>query len=434
MYRGYIRLGSVEIVNTTRAVAYLHGARCSNTLTVVNDDSWKDFYLLAQQEPYTSPVSDPAPWFDDQIPESSDFLGVWGLNVTGLDSAPLNRKTIDGASEGGAFGAVAYTTRAITVEALLFGATPRGLSWGIEWLNAALMYDRCGAVGIERDLEFLDYAPHAPYVPEVTSREQVQALATEAGRKVFNVVCTKSIEVVSKFGNWHLDESQKIAAKVSFTLTAANPFVWKHERALFKSQKLSTGEVKTVKFENVDDSGNCPAICDTSKNLIFDPNMSKPIALPRPITPASAVGCQSFESKTIKIVTSVDSLRPWEIMLPNVVIQAGAKDERSIRVQWYRGAYGDSEPKACDSIAEALIGYIPAGGFLTLDGISGLATIKHKDDANSLDATSLVTGRGGQPWRAPLLMCGDVFTCVVQASKDVDEGCLVAATGAVRVN
>ena len=429
-HRGWLKLGGTEIANTRRAATYFETAECASSLSVVRDDSWLDLHRYLQEDaPYMSPEADGAPWYDDDSPSSSEFLGVWVLGLDGLDSAPMSRSPISSAGAGGGFAAPRWGVREIRVEAVLAGATPAGLEYGIEWLNSALVQDQCEEIGEARVLRFLSAAP---YIPWEATDEEVRAAGYEQERWVGDVVVTSPVDVVSRFGRWDADPRQTIAARVEFVLTAGNPFVWKARRSLVAPTALSSGTPQTVTFERVDEYGNWSGTCPDPGEPLFDPALPDPVRLPRPMTPTSAVGTMPFESLRSLINVPASSVRPWETMLPTVVLQAGAVDERSIRIQWVRGT--DLSDVACSSIGEAIVGYIPAGATLTLDGVTGRATVVRAGSSVEQDATSVVSGRNGAPWRPPVLRCGEEHTLVVDAASTVDAGTIVAASGAVRMN
>lgn len=429
MYRGLLRLGTTELANTRRTVAYFENMRCQTTLDVLHDDSWVDVHRYLQHPAYTTPTEDGAPWLVESRPETAEFLGVWVLNVEGMDSAPLAREGVESAGAGGGFPAPRWSIREMNFEALVVGATPAGLEYGLEWLNSALVQDQHQPLGGTREMLFLQ---SAPYVGWTASDEEVVAAGVEQERRLVDVVLTKPVVVDERFGAYLPDPSQSIVAKVSFSLSAGNPFVWKAPRELFRAVQLSKGREESVYFERVDEKGNWSGTVVPDDAALFDPALPKPVALPRPMTPFTAAGVMPFLSRRSVITVAGDLVRPWETMVPTVTIRAGARAERSVRVQWVRGS--DIKRLAADSLGEAIVSYIPAGATLTLDGISGKATVVLAGESTVRDATSVVAGRNGAPWRPPLLRSGDEHTVVVDAARDVDPGVVVAATGSVRLN
>lgn len=428
-HRGWLRLGDTELANTRRTVTYWENVACNQSIELVKDDSWPELARYLQHDDYTTPLEDPAPWVNRDEPATGDFLGVWVMGLEGLDSAPLQRETVEAVGGGGGFTAPGWSIREIHVEAILLAATPVGLEYGLEWLNSSLVQDRCEPLGEGRQLHFLAAAPYMGWSP---TDQEVRAAGVDQERWLNNVVCTQPVEVQERFGQWDKDPTQKIAARVSFTLSSGNPFVWKSRRSLVAPALMVDGEPRQVVFERVAEDGSWSGTCDDPNQPLVDPSLPAPAQLPRPVTPASAVGYQPFQSRHLELNVPARLVRPWETMLPTVTIQAGDKDERSVRIQWVRGR--DTSDLGCESIGEAMVGYIPAGATLTLDGVTGRATVLMPGEAVERDATSVVTGRNGAPWRPATLRCGDEHTLVVQAPQDVDAGALVAAYGSVRMN
>lgn len=427
-YRGWFQLGDVELVNATRTERYMETVGCTQSVSLERSGAWPGMADWLQQDDYRTPLEDSAPWTFRDLPRTGEFLGMIVLGVNGLESAPLERGVIESAGAGAAFEPSRWSVREMEFEVTLLAATPAGLEWGIEWLNSALVQDQCQPLGAGRSLRFLQTAPR---IRDGATPEEVRAAAVEEERIVHNVVLTSPVVVEERFGRWEGDAGQSTAARVSFTLSAGNPYVWKAARSLVAPTSLADGEVRTVRFETVDENGQIPGTEEENPPL-FDPFLPPPVHLPRPMTPASEVGRQPFESKHTELHIPGDTVRPWETMVPTVTIIAGPEAERSVRVQWVRGA--DTGALSADSIGEAMIGYIPPRGVLTLDGVTGRATVLRDGAAEEADATSVVTGRMGAPWRAPVMRCGEEHTLVVQAARDVSAETAVAAYGNVRMN
>ena len=92
MFPGWMILGEDivegqyrELINSQRAYAYAADAG------VCWLDNEEDFTCptMPQVLPdisttYTNPVDDDAPWYNDEDPDTEDFLGVIGLDVVGV--------------------------------------------------------------------------------------------------------------------------------------------------------------------------------------------------------------------------------------------------------------------------------------------------------------------------------------------------------------
>lgn len=426
-YRGWFQFGDVELVNTARTVAYMRAGECRTTASVAHDDSWPDTNVYLGQEPYTDAATDRAPWYTPDVPASEDFYGVWPMVVDGLDSAPVRRDVVESAGHGAAFGTARAEARVIRVEALVLAGTPEGGAYGLQWLSSVLRGDQCATPDVPRELRYLEVVPPVQWG---LTAEQLEALAYQYERWVYSVACTEPVQVTERFGQYLPHRRQTTCYRVEFELTAGNPWVWKAPRAVTDPIMLAQGDQQTVRFEHQDADGNCPSACVPENPPLVDPDLPVVDPLPRPVTPAAAVGCAPIDSRRSRVVVPADTVQPFETMVPNVVIQTGGRAERYVRVQWSRGV--DTTDMACHSIGEVIVGYIPANSTFVLDGVSGEARCDVGNTGVEVDATAVVSGRQGGPWRAPELRCGDEHTLTVDTERDVDSNTVAVVTGMVR--
>lgn len=430
MHRGWLQLGQTEIANTARTVAYMrHGVR-NLTAEVVTDDSWRDLWRwLGRDEPYRTPwEDDDCPWHDPMIPASAEFAGVWILSVDGADSTPHDVDVIDSASVGAAFGSVRTPARDLKMEALVVGGTPAGLSYGLSWLGSVLRGDQCATGDEPRTLLWLETAP--PSDDEMTT-DNVVAVGNAEARMYSQVALTSPLEVEERMGRWVPQGHGATMARVNFTLTAGVPWAWGLPTPLVSGLRPSLGEPRTVRFESVGDDGTCPSACTPAGAVLVDPTAPALATLPRPITPAAAAGCDPLQSRRLTWLIEAGRTAQWMETVPTVTIHAGARDERSVRIQWVEGQPSADPDIACATVGEAMIGYIPARATLTLDAVTGSATVV-THDGQRLDATPLVTGRMGGPWRPPVLRCARAYTLIIDAEQYVDAAVTVDVDAVMR--
>ncbi len=424
-YRGWFQFGTVELANSARAAAYLDRCNRTSTVEVFQNDSWPDQHIYLSQEPYSDPADDGAPWWQADVPASVDFYGVWPLAVDGLDSTPIDRTVNESAGVGAAFGVPHPESRKLKFEALLLAGTPEGAEYGLGWLNAALRGDLCAEPDEPRMLRYLDVTP--PLEWDDTDAE-VRAKAYAHERWLYDVALTSSVEITQRFGQYLPERRQSTCFKVTFELTAGNPYIWRAPTSLVDPILLSAGTPLTVTFEK-QVAGECPTACPPGDAPLYDPNLPAPVALPRPLTPASAVGCAPIESKRTRVTLPSSSFHSWESQVPTVVIQTGPQAERYVRIQWSRGV--DITDLGCQSIGEVMIGYIPANATFTLDGVTGQARCTNASGVE-VDATSVVSGRLGGPWRPPVMRCGDAHTLVIDTANTVHANVRAVVTSQVR--
>lgn len=182
MYLGWLSYAGRELINNNRVAAYARGV----TVTC-GCDSLPD---ALGDEPYRHPAQDPAPWFERSVPESGDFWGCVGLEITG--GAASTRKTTftDLINDGSTPGPARREAREIEVKTMLLARTEAGLSWGISWLNAALRGSACktGCGGdelcvlsgcpepppVSADADACDPAPMQPEPPRAVPQPEQQ--------------------------------------------------------------------------------------------------------------------------------------------------------------------------------------------------------------------------------------------------------------------
>lgn len=424
-YSGFLQLGGMEIVNSRRAVAHAEHGVASMGFNVLADDSWRQTHLWLGHDDYITPAETGAPWVQDGRPESLEFGGVMATSVEGLDTTEVEQDVQDATGDGGAAGARRLPNREVKVEAVLVASTSRGLQWGVRWLTRSLMQEGCDGTGGPRDLTFLESCP------DYRQSEQpadVQRRAADLMRVLTRVVVTKTPEVTQWAGQ-SVDRGDKSActAIVEFEVTALVPRVWRSPRQLLTSVDLAGGEELSTRFQELDAEGNCPASCNDDGGVLVDPEMGALWSLPRPVAPGSEIGCQLLDSlRTVETVPEGVIPLTGE-MLPTVTVRSGGVEERHIRLRWARGlVVDDGADLDCQTVGEAMVTYMPPNATLVLDGRAGTATVT-TEDGRELDATPVMVGRAGGPWRAPVMRCGAPYTLVADA--DTTTQATVSVTG-----
>lgn len=425
MYRGFLQLGQVELANSNRTVRYMMNGVRNLSTEVVTDDSWSmmPWFLGREREWLTPAEDDDCPWIDPSESASLEFAGVWPMRVDGLDSTPLDREVVESATDGGGFGNVRTPTRTISVEALLIGSTPAGLQYGLGWLNSVLRGDVSGGVpGEPRDLLFLASAP--PVDPEMTV-DQVALLGNAESRMVSSVVLTSPMEVDETLSPWVHEGRGATVARVTFELTAGVPWVWRMPQVLASGLRPFAGVEDSVVFDNT------PRSAGNGSDVLNDPSSPPLTALPRPVTPAAALGLYPLESKRLMWRLEAGVLSPWFEALPTITVETGARAERALRFQWVRGVPAPGSDISEESIGEALVRYLPPRSTLTLDAVTGRSQVV-TESGEVLNATPVTTGRHGGPWRAPVLSGRESYTLVIDAERSVSADVTVQVDAMVR--
>lgn len=134
-YLGWMTLGGTEIISNSRVAAYNRGVgvhcTCPHLPEALGD------------EPYRTPDGDPAPWYDQNVPESGNFWGVLGLEIHGASQSTLSTSFADRINDGAVAGAARRAPRELEFKVMLMAGTESGLSYGISWLSSALRGAAC---------------------------------------------------------------------------------------------------------------------------------------------------------------------------------------------------------------------------------------------------------------------------------------------------
>lgn len=420
-FTGYLQFGATELANSTRTVTYLQNGVRNTSLEVGTDDSWPLLpWLLGRDGEYTLPhLDDDCPWRDPVEPASAEFAGVWPMQITGLDADPVTREVIEAASDGGGVGPLRIPPRTVTVEALLLAKTPAGLQYGKGWLNSVLL---------QHEPQRLTFLASAPAVDGRMGQEHVMAVGMDEMRMLSSVSLTGQVEVEEDFSPWVEENRGATAARVSFELTAGVPWVWRLPQPLAEGLRPYEGERQSVVFDN----GQPPEVEEVVGGVLHDPETSPAVVLPRPVTPAAALGLYPLESKRLPWVLAAGTLSRWFDTLPTVTVRTGPQVERAVRLQWVPGLVRDlGEDLSRRAVGEALVRYLPANSTLSLDAVTGRATVV-TEEGRVLDATPVTTGRSGGPWRAPVLRPDETYTLVIDTEDTVHPDVAVQVDAMVR--
>lgn len=139
--------GCTDFINDARLVAY-HRWACANDL--YECDSRPELLDLQHLCPndgdpgdYSDPATDGVCWYDPNLPDSEEFLGVLVQRVTGSRSSTFQREAIDSATLGSLLKVETLRGRSFGFEIILIGTSCRGVEYGIEWLRRTLELGGC---------------------------------------------------------------------------------------------------------------------------------------------------------------------------------------------------------------------------------------------------------------------------------------------------
>lgn len=236
-YTGWLSVGATTIVDDARALAH---ARYEGLGAV--DVEGAEYLPAYTGGSYDGPVSAADPWWSAH-PAAGRFLGIIGTAFSGLESNPQARAITASANEGGTLAAAVAAPREITVTMLLLAADTTGLNYGFEWLSSVLQ---------QRDAQPYDAGTEQAQLAAVTlpgrwggpqrpgaMAAPLRFLAAEPqdapgdaayARTLYDVALSDGPDVVATYelstGGCQAGAQNPVAAEVSFTLTAARPWLW----------------------------------------------------------------------------------------------------------------------------------------------------------------------------------------------------------------
>lgn len=91
-------------------------------------------------EEFVDPETDEAPWFDSDIPQSSEFLGVFAVPDF---PTVLRRSVTEYVNGGGSVGPLRPTPRIIEFTGSMFASSSEGMAYGQRWLEEVLSGQMC---------------------------------------------------------------------------------------------------------------------------------------------------------------------------------------------------------------------------------------------------------------------------------------------------
>lgn len=431
---GYFTYGDTEIINVARTEAYAATRpwfrphfRNPDLRTILGHDT------------YDTPAADDAPWYDPDNPVTGEFLGVYPLDVTGVDDSTLSATVVESIGDGGVITGARRGTKSLVFNLLLLARSDGGAEVGKQWLKRVLSDTSCtpmGCTGV--DLGFFAAEPRLSARPGACDGgvwfPNSAAEATERLlRSLRRVRTTVGVTDISK----RRTADGGAVWNVQFTLTAGRPFEFTVE------QPVLTGWMKSG-VTNPWPGGVTPAggsLVTTPYALTdepcFDPQF-QPVydpLYPAVVAPPPAPGIQ-WSTTVIptdwnrrRFVLPAQFVPEWAAVEPVIALTTvGADvDTRNIRVRIYpdRLGTGDMDPdEPCDFISDLVVTYIPPVSTLTID-VPNQAIYLSSPPNVTRRADTLVTDSDGEPFRWPELSCGTPYvvaldTAVGEATPYVD--------------
>lgn len=400
MLADYAQLGGTEILNSARAAAYTQAAGLLDLC-----DPCPTLPQALGHDPYTTPAEDDAPWYDPVVPESAGVLGVFAQSVVGLSSNPVARSPQALVGDGSALGVLRRTHREIAYTALLVAEDECSLSYGLEWLAAALRGAECGPGPCAGDTlcmysccppEDSDGARELRHLFDVGLLEgptvsEVQYLEPDSGG------CVLDNEV---FGGG-------VIATVEWTLVAGTPQIFREPlEGTGEWADLADGLVVALDPDLVHE------YCPDPEPCLDDPECPPPALPPRPPIPVGdcyPTGVDTFLGSVLAL--HVTEQPAWLSAVPVIEVEAGTQAMRRLVLRFWINPAGvdcwDVEDP-CQACWMVTIPYLPRGSTLRIDGRVQRATVTCPGEPGRGDAVAPPTlyGPGGTSYQWPEFSCG----------------------------
>lgn len=409
----YLSMNGVEIANHARLEAYLESV--GSPLTSSSACDCPTFTAdLVGDPPYDDPVSDPAPWYDPDVPESADFAGLMVLSVDGLNDYPVRRSTTAAVSGGASIGPARVQPRTITVTGILLGATCCAVGYGLHWLGEALV----GRTQGNRDggcLTLYDCSP---------GQTMTAADFNAAHRRTLRrAALVSGPSVTARTGDGCAAGACQIGADiltVEFVITAAVPWLYTDTMPVLEVSPPADSSDTCVTWCLHDTDPGCVGGC----RLADCPDPTTACADPscRPPTPPIVQTLDTCFCLPLAVERDCHAIdlthRPlWSSDAPVITIRAGSSDLRNLVLTFYE--HDDKQATlSCEEIASTnrcdphsvyVVKYVPAGGAVTLDGQVGRATV---ECAGTCESSPDVYGHDGAPPSFAVLDCERYCLCV----------------------
>lgn len=413
----FLKIGENEAINHTRLQAYLRnvGSPFDTGAAICACDSLTPTVLGEEDGTYTTPATDPAPWYDPDVPVSGQFLGLLVLGIDGVDGSTRQRNVTNAIGGGGVFGPSRALPRTMTVTGVLIGTSCCGAEYGLHWLEEALAGCSGSACGGDC-VTMYDCCPPAGMTPEEFEAEHKRTFVRTAlvsGPTVTGRRGTGSCEQGTCTLGGDLIE-------VEFVLVAGSPHPWTEPIPIL-DVALPTGGTGDC-IEWCGQPGGCAPgdcrfrDCDEDSSHCADPLQSIP-APPQPTLPAAGF-CIPLAPEMACYEMDLSSRPGWSTDVPIVTLSSGYGDLRNVRVVIYERP-PSLETATCDEVAENqrcsplnefYVTFIPAASAITFDGRTGFATTECSGECEN--STTAYGDQNGGPVVFNELACGRLCVCI----------------------
>jgi hypothetical protein len=311
MYDGWLTTFGTEVVNAARLHAYQSALLPG--LPLRDCTECYDLTAAVEDDPYTTPTADDAPWVDVDTPDSGLFIGFMANTLTGFEDSTRTAPVIESLFDGGTVGRTRRNSREMRVVLTGFGQTHAAVMAGLAWLKSALNGNLCNTCDDSDDVCFFTACPPPG------------ADADAFIRHLRRVKCTAGPTVLieremNSCGAWMV--------QVEFTLVAGSPFIYgePNDVAYATGSELTAVHPDADVFPLTHPIESCWSWLDKPKSVLLrDPDC--PPVPPPPTAPAITEACKPVVFSGYSYYPSADSGRK------NVVVALPGYSARPVLAQ-----------------------------------------------------------------------------------------------------
>lgn len=446
-------LNGEEIINNARTLAYLDAGYGHPSLKVSGCSCPQIRELIeCGSDPYVSPASDPAPWYDSSVPESGDFAGFYVTEFEGMGST-YTRPSVEKITGGAVLGRLRPQPRTLTWRGFLFGRSDCAVQYGLKWMTANLRGTNCVCGG--EDLDLLTCCPallETPATSGCTSMPEIQRpeacppfTQPDAFRTLKNVGLVDGPKILSQrrvgcssgCGSTSCD-GDTLLMEIEFSLLAGNPYLYGCPVCLCVDATFPEFDITDCDWVKVADSNNPGIPCTTAAeeaadcppphDCSIDLDVCPPTTLP--VIPPFEDRCFCDVIAPVEFCCAVpaDSFGQFFEGAPVIEIFTGDNAMRSTTIRFFENLNGqpccDVAENPCIECDSLQIRYIPAHSTMTIDSSTRSVTLICPGITTPMRAEHLTT----TPFSWPILNCVDYCICVET------EGSIVASNATVSIS
>lgn len=395
-----------EFINVTRTEAYAAEFAVPWLRPVFRNTALP----LMLGEDYESPLQDDAPWTDPDIEASYDFLGLYPINITGVEDSTRQATVVESVLDGGTVSRIRKATRNVVFEVALIALSDTGAEYGMTWLESMLLGGNCGpqaTAGVGgAQLCYLSSEPlidpDGPMDPEDCLTPLVRTLY----KTVFPAGPTVTRKRPMSDGGemWIVTftatcgESSAYGAEVPVMIGFLDPDV----TVPWAGGVVPDGGVIDLDGSIYTEESCAPKVYEP----IYDPLC--PQIAPPPAPPNVPLGCYippaNWHRRQFTIPKQYVPL--WGQVVPKIEVHA-IEEVRNLRLRFYSDVFniGSIDDDPCAYCGDIVLSYIPPNHTMTFDGVNRRVSMLSPGGVRR-SADSLVFSTDGSPFEWPAMSCG----------------------------